>query len=98
MLLDYIHVGVVILVNKVIAWEGGLQEIVLDDEEVESELEAIAIPILQEDICLDCVGTNPPIRRRRLRCLSSSCSSALRLDGMWKLLEDYELWFSTVLC
>ena len=46
MLLDYVHVGVVILVYEVIAWEGGLQEIVHDNEEVEPELEAIAIAIL----------------------------------------------------
>ena len=46
MLLDIIHV-VVILVNEVMAWKGGLQEIVLQDEEVESELEAVAIAVLQ---------------------------------------------------
>ena len=51
MLLDNIHIGVVILVNKIIAWEGGLQEIEFDNEEVEPEL-AVAIVILQVDVAL----------------------------------------------
>ena len=47
--LDIVHVGVVILVNEVIAWKGGLQEIVPQDEEVEPELKAVAISVLQVD-------------------------------------------------
>ena len=50
MLLDYIFVEVVILVNEVNPWEGGLQEIVPDDQEVKLELEAVALVILQVDI------------------------------------------------
>ena len=52
MLLDYVFVEVVILVNKVIAWKGCLQEIVLDDEEVKFELKAIALAILLVDMAL----------------------------------------------
>ena len=49
MLLDIVQIGVVILKNEVMAWKGGLQEIVPHDEEVESELKAIAIAVLQVD-------------------------------------------------
>ena len=49
MLLDLVHVGVVILLNEVIPWERSLQEIVSQDEEVELEVEAVAIAILQVD-------------------------------------------------
>ena len=45
-LFDYVYVGVVILVNKIIAWEGSLYGIVPDNEEVEPELEVVAIAIL----------------------------------------------------
>ena len=51
-LLDYVFVEVVILINKVIAWKGGPQEIVPNDEEVEPQLEAIAIAVLQVDMAL----------------------------------------------
>ena len=43
------YVGVVILLNLVISREGGLQAIVPQDEEVELELEAVAIVVLQVD-------------------------------------------------
>ena len=46
MLSDYVFVEVVILINKVTAWEGGLQEIIPDNEEVELELKAVKIAIL----------------------------------------------------
>ena len=49
MLLDLVYVGVVILLNLVISKEGGLQAIVLQNEEVELELEAVAIAVLQVD-------------------------------------------------
>ena len=52
MLLDYVFVEVVVLVNKVIAWEGGLQQIVPDNEEVALELETIKISVLQVDMAL----------------------------------------------
>ena len=47
--LDIVHIGIVILVNEVMAWEGGFQEIVPQDEEIEPELEAVAIAVLQVD-------------------------------------------------
>ena len=50
MLFDYVFVEVVILINKVIPWKGGLQQIVPDDEEVELELKAVALAILQLDV------------------------------------------------
>ena len=52
MLLDYVFIEVVILMNEVISWEGGLQEIVPHLEEVESELEVVAIAFLQLDVAL----------------------------------------------
>ena len=52
MLLDIVHVGVVILVNEVMAWERGLQEIVPQIEEIEPELKAVAIAVLQVDEAL----------------------------------------------
>ena len=52
MLLDYVFFEVVVLVNEVIAWEGGLQEIVPDNEEVKLELEAVTIAVLQVDVAL----------------------------------------------
>ena len=52
MLLDYVFVEVLVLVNEVIAWKGGLQEIVRDDEEVEHEFEVVAIIVLQVDVAL----------------------------------------------
>ena len=52
MLLDYVFIEVVILVNEVIAWEGGLQEIVLDKKEVEPKLEVVAIAVLEVDVAL----------------------------------------------
>ena len=50
--LDYVHVGVVILVNEVIAWIGGLQKIIPQHEEVELELKTVAIAVLQVDVAL----------------------------------------------
>ena len=49
MLLDLLYVGVVILLDLVFQQEGGLQAIVPQDEEVELELEDVAIGILQVD-------------------------------------------------
>ena len=48
-LLDLVYVGVVILLNLVIPYEGGLQAIVPQDEEVELELKVVAIAVLQVD-------------------------------------------------
>ena len=49
MLLDVVYVGVVILLDLVFQEEGGLQGFVPQDEEVELELEDVAIGILQLD-------------------------------------------------
>ena len=48
-LLDLVYVGVVILLNLVIPKEGGLQALVPQDDEVELELEADAIVVIQVD-------------------------------------------------
>ena len=52
MLLDYVFVEVVILPNEVIQWEGSLEEIVSEDEEVELELEANVVAVLLVDVAL----------------------------------------------
>ena len=52
MLLDYVFVEVVILLNEVIQWEGGFQEIVPNDEEVELELKVVALAVLLVDMAL----------------------------------------------
>ena len=49
MLLDLVYVGVVILLDLVFQQKGGLQAIVPQDEEVELELEDVAIGVLQVD-------------------------------------------------
>ena len=49
MLLDVVYVRVVILLNLVFQEEGGLQALVPQDDEVELELEAASIAILQVD-------------------------------------------------
>ena len=49
MLLDVVYVRVVILLNLVFQEEGGLQVLVHQDDEVELELEAAAIAVLQVD-------------------------------------------------
>ena len=49
MLLDVVYVRVVILLNLVFQEEGGLQVLVPQDDEVELELEAAAIAVLQVD-------------------------------------------------
>ena len=49
MLLDLVYVGVVILLDLVFQEEGGLQVFVPQDEEVELELEGVAIGVLQVD-------------------------------------------------
>ena len=49
MLLDLVYVGVVILLDLVFQQEGGLQAFVPQDEEVELELEDVAIGVLQVD-------------------------------------------------
>ena len=49
MLLDVVYVRVVILLNLVLQEEGGLQVLVPQDDEVELELEAAAIAVLQVD-------------------------------------------------
>ena len=48
-LLEIVYVGVVILLNLVFQQEGGLQAIVPQDEEIELELEDVAIGVLQVD-------------------------------------------------
>ena len=48
-LLDLVYVGVVILLNLVIPKEGGLQVLVPQGNEVELELEAVTIVVLQVD-------------------------------------------------
>ena len=52
MLLDYVFVEIVILINEVIAWEGRLQEIIPNDEEVKLELEVVALAFLLVDVAL----------------------------------------------
>ena len=49
MLLDVVYVRVVILLNLVFQEEGGLQVLVPQDDEVELELEAAVIAVLQVD-------------------------------------------------
>ena len=49
MLLDLVYIGVVILLDLVFQQEGGLQAFVPQDEEVELELEDVAIGVLQVD-------------------------------------------------
>ena len=49
MLLHLVYVGVVILLDSVFQEEGGLQAFVPQDEEVELELEDVAIGVLQLD-------------------------------------------------
>ena len=49
MLLDLVYIGVVILLDLVFQQEGSLQVIVPQDEEVELELEDVAIGVLQVD-------------------------------------------------
>ena len=49
MLLDVVYVRVVILLNLVFQEEGGLQALVPQDDEVELELEAATIAVLQVD-------------------------------------------------
>ena len=49
MLLDLVYVAVVILLDLVFQQEGGLQAFVPQDEEVELELEDVAIGVLQVD-------------------------------------------------
>ena len=51
-LLDYLFVEVVIQPNEVIQWEGGLEEFVPEDEEVELELEADVVAFLLVDVAL----------------------------------------------
>ena len=49
MLLDLVYVGVVILLDLVFQQDAGLQAFVPQDEEVELELEDVAIGVLQVD-------------------------------------------------
>ena len=49
MLLDVLYIRVIILLNLVFQEEGGLQVLVPQDDEVELELEAAAIAVLQVD-------------------------------------------------
>ena len=92
MLLDVVYVRVVILLNLVFQEEGGLQVLVSQDDEVELELEVAEIAVLQ-------VNTRRLVQRKRLQCLSSSCSADRRLGGMFKqVVEKYELWFLMVVC
>ena len=56
MLLDYVFDEVVILLNEAIQWEGGLQEIVLEDEEVELQIGTDAIVVLLVDVALIVLG------------------------------------------
>ena len=81
MLLGYVFVEVVILVNEVIAWEGRLQEIISDDEEVELKLEAIAFIVLLVDVALIVLTHIVSFDPRSLRCLSSSYSLDLCLEA-----------------
>ena len=52
MLLDCLFVEVVIQPNEVIQWEGGLEEFVPEDEEVELKLEADIVALLLVDVAL----------------------------------------------
>ena len=49
MLLDVVYIRVVILLNLVFQEEGGLQVLVPQDDEIELELKAATIAILQVD-------------------------------------------------
>ena len=49
MLLDVLYIRIIILLNLVFQEEGGLQVLVPQDDEVELELEAAAIAVLQVD-------------------------------------------------
>ena len=50
--LDCLFVEVVIQPNEIIQWEGGLEEVVPEDEEVELELEADVVALLLVDMAL----------------------------------------------
>ena len=52
MLLHYVFLEVVILLNEAILWEGGLEEVVLDDEEVKHQVGTDAIAVLLLDVAL----------------------------------------------
>ena len=52
MLLHYVFLEVVILLNEEIQWEGGLQEVVPDDEEVKHQIGTDAIDVLLLDMAL----------------------------------------------
>ena len=52
MLLHYVFLEVVILLNEAIQWEGGLQKVVPDDEEVEHQIGTDAIVVLLLDVAL----------------------------------------------
>ena len=52
MLLNYVFGEVVILLNEAIQWEGGLQEVVPDDEDVEHQIGTDAIAVLLVDVAL----------------------------------------------
>ena len=51
-LLHYVFGEVVILLNEAIQWEGGLQEVVPDNEEVEHQIGTDAIAVLLLDVAL----------------------------------------------
>ena len=52
MLLHYVFLEVVILLNEAIQWEGGLEEVVPDDEEVEHQIGTNAVVVLLVDVAL----------------------------------------------
>ena len=67
MLLDYVFGEVVILLNKAIQWEGGLQEVVPDDEEVEHQIGTDAIAVLLLDVALIVLARIVPCGNTKIR-------------------------------
>ena len=86
MLLDVLYVQIVILLNLVFQEEGGLQALVPQDDEVELELEAATIAVLQVDgplivlalvVLFDASAHNASLRLVQWIAVSVACSSKL---------------------
>ena len=86
MLLDVVYVRVVILLNLVFQEEGGLQVLVPQDDEVELELEAAAIAVLQVDgplivlalgVLFDASSYDASLRLVQQITISVACSKKL---------------------
>ena len=86
MLLDVVYVRVVILLNLVFQEEGGLQVLVPQDDEVEFELKAAVIGVLQENeplivlalvVLFDASTYDASLRLVQQITVSVACSSKL---------------------